>query len=93
MTLDDIVDFYGKTFIADVFKEQGKVEGLEQGIEQGSEQGIGRGKAEGLRTLLVERFGERPEADDVVRRLVAGDDLPAAFRAVLKAEAFEDLLA
>ena len=81
VTIDDIVDFYGQTFIADIFKEQGKAQGIEQG------------KTEGVRALVVERFGERAEVDDVVRRLAAGDDLSAAFRAVLKAEAFEDLLA
>ena len=97
VTLDDIVDFYGQTFIADIFKEQGKelgkAEGLEQGREQGLEQGLEQGRAESLRALLVERFGEHPDVDAVAARLAAGHDVAASFRAVLKAGSVEDLLA
>jgi hypothetical protein len=79
MTVESVAAFYRDTQFGQTLRAEGR------------EEGRGEGRAELLEALLVERFGEQPDAAVIARRLAGWKDGAAAVHAITVATSLGEL--
>jgi hypothetical protein len=83
MSTESVADFYSGTRFGQEIKNRGRTEGLTEGLV--------RGRADLLRVVLRDRFGEDPRIEAIASRLAEIDDATAAVHAINHAATLDEL--